>query len=222
MTLRLSPGDRLLFVGDSVTSCGYETIASPWGAGYVLFLDVLLATRFPEHGIELVNRGHGGDTIVDLERRWERDVIEVEHDWLFIMIGVNDVSFRHLEDLVYRAVSDDVYRETYRRLLVRSREAGLQKIVLLEPTPFLIDPDHPAHEEIRTTCGIITELAEEFGTELCRLHERFRDYIQKTSTGGWMLDHVHPSLRGHGIIATSILEHLGGPGSSVGSAAQDG
>jgi hypothetical protein len=47
MIMRLDTGDRLLFVGDSVTSCGYENIAAPWGAGFVLFVDVQLsaATR---------------------------------------------------------------------------------------------------------------------------------------------------------------------------------
>lgn len=209
MTMRLDTGDRLLFVGDSVTSCGYENIAAPWGAGFVLFVDVQLSASYPQKEIEVINRGVAGDTVVDMARRWETDVIDVEHDWLFIMIGLNDVSFRHMDNLVDGAVTDEVYRETYRRLLARVREALSSKIVLIEPTPIFTDPQHQCHEEMRTVCGIVAELAEEFGTEICRLHERFcrriMDYPERT----WMLDHVHPSFRGHGIIASSIIEHLG-------------
>jgi hypothetical protein len=52
-------------------------------------------------------------------------------------------------------------------------------------------------------------LAAEFGVELCRLHERFLAHMREAPAGGWMNDHVHPSFRGHGIIALSVLEHLG-------------
>jgi hypothetical protein len=42
---------------------------------------------YPEKEIEVINRRVAGDTVVDMARRWETDVIDVEHDWLFIMIG---------------------------------------------------------------------------------------------------------------------------------------
>ena len=73
----------------------------------------------------------------------------------------------------------------------------------------MTEPDHPSHEEICRACGIVADVASEFDAELCRVHERFCEHLRRAPDAGWINDHVHPSFRGHGIIAMSILEHLG-------------
>jgi len=50
-----------------------------------------LIARYPELGLEIINQGIGGNTILDLDRRWEEDVVQVQPNWLSIKIGINDV-----------------------------------------------------------------------------------------------------------------------------------
>lgn len=61
------------------------------GKGYVALVDALLATAYPELSIRVTNMGIGGNTVRDLKARWQTDVIDLQPDWLTIMIGINDV-----------------------------------------------------------------------------------------------------------------------------------
>ena len=49
----------------------------------------------PERRIDYINRGIGGNTVVDLRDRWREDVLDVKPDHLSIKIGINDLH-RHL------------------------------------------------------------------------------------------------------------------------------
>lgn len=59
--------------------------------------------------------GIGGNTILDLAVRWERDVLDRRPDWLSVIIGINDVwrQFdRPLQTELH--VEADEYETTYR------------------------------------------------------------------------------------------------------------
>lgn len=74
---------RIVFCGDSLTE-GAD------GASYLLVLAERVRTNPRLAGIELVNAGVGGDTIVNLARRIERDVVPHQPDWVVVFLGVND------------------------------------------------------------------------------------------------------------------------------------
>lgn len=69
---------RIVFFGDSLTSCG--------GQGD-RFSDII-ADRFPD--FEIINAGIGGTTFVDAVQRLESDVIGLKPDIVFIEYGAND------------------------------------------------------------------------------------------------------------------------------------
>ncbi len=207
--LRIRSGEKLLFIGDSITECGRESVEPPLGGGFVQFVHCLLAARHPDVPVEIVNRGVAGDTIRDLERRWERDVIAERPDWLFVMIGVNDLLYRHLEQPRHRAVGDEEYAATYRRLLARTREALSCRTALLEPTPLEEDLAAPSHAPMRNLCAIVREVAREHDAEVVPIFERFLATVGKAPARGWMIDVPHPNLKGQAILALAVLEHLG-------------
>jgi lysophospholipase L1-like esterase len=93
--------------------------------------------------------------------------------------------------------------------MTRARDGIDSRIVLMEPTPYWCDPDLPLHAEIKEVCQIVKDVAREFDVEFCPLHEAFKDRMQKAPEGGWMSDNIHPSPRGHAIIAHIVLEFLG-------------
>ncbi|MBI4879195.1 MAG: SGNH/GDSL hydrolase family protein [Planctomycetes bacterium] len=206
---RVQEGERLLFIGDSITDCVHEQVAPPLGGGYVQMVSCLFAARHPELRLAFENRGVGGETIRDLERRWERDVLAARPDWLFIMIGVNDVLYAHLPGLRERAVDLAEYRAAYRRLLARTRAATSARIVLMEPTPLEEDPRSPSHDLMRERCAVLRELAVEYGCGLLDTFERLYRMITRFPGQGWMDDVPHPSLKGHAVVCLAVLEHLG-------------
>ena len=92
MSLVFGPQQKIVLIGDSITDCGRRNEPfAPYGAGYVKFVRALLLARYPELGLEVVNRGIGGNTVRDLARRWDEDVIAEQPDWLSVKIGINDV-----------------------------------------------------------------------------------------------------------------------------------
>jgi lysophospholipase L1-like esterase len=74
---------RVVFFGDSLTE-GVD------GASYLRILERRLAAERWADGVELVNAGVGGDTVVHLVRRAARDVAPLRPDWVVVFIGVND------------------------------------------------------------------------------------------------------------------------------------
>ncbi|MEV4497488.1 hypothetical protein AB0J84_17530 [Micromonospora arborensis] len=61
----LRTGQRVVFIGDSITDCGRRDVAAPYGSGYVSLVRALVGARHPELELEWVNRGVSGDTVRD-------------------------------------------------------------------------------------------------------------------------------------------------------------
>lgn len=207
--LRIKDKEKILFMGDSITDCDRLTVGPPLGGGYVQFAYCFFVARYPEMQVEFVNRGIAGETVRDLEARWEKDIIDEKPDWLFIMIGVNDVLFRFFEENKHRSVSDEEYLETYRRILKRTREALDCKIILMEPSPLEEDLNAESHQYMKKICSIIHQLAGEFDADVIPTFEIMYGCMQKDPGKGWMIDVPHPNPKGHGIMALSVLEYLG-------------
>lgn len=74
---------RILFFGDSLTE-GVD------GASYLGVLKTYAQANPRLAGIELLNAGVGGDTITNLARRIERDVVPQRPDWVVLFLGCND------------------------------------------------------------------------------------------------------------------------------------
>ena len=62
----ISDGDTILFIGDSITDCGRRDTHVPLGDGYASIFYELVTARYPERNVRYINKGIGGDTIVDL------------------------------------------------------------------------------------------------------------------------------------------------------------
>ncbi|HEU5316981.1 MAG TPA: NUDIX domain-containing protein, partial [Chloroflexota bacterium] len=113
---------KILFIGDSITDCGRRGGADstgphvPYGNGYVHLARAFLLARHGEQGLEIVNRGISGNTVRDLDRRWEQDVIAEQPDWLSVKIGINDV-WRLIANRRADHVPLDEYEATLRKLL---------------------------------------------------------------------------------------------------------
>ena len=90
--LLFQSGEKVLFIGDSITDCGRRGDHAPLGSGYVKKVTELITAKYPGRRIEYVNKGIGGDIVEGLEARWDVDVIAEQPDWLSVKIGINNAS----------------------------------------------------------------------------------------------------------------------------------
>ena len=134
----LRTGQRVVFIGDSITDCGRRDVAAPYGSGYVSLVRALVDARHPELELEWVNRGVGGDTVRDLAARWDDDAIGERPDWLAVLIGINDI-WRHYGDRPDEAVGIEEYERTLRDLIRRAVAATGCRLILGDP--FFIEAD---------------------------------------------------------------------------------
>jgi lysophospholipase L1-like esterase len=148
---------RIVFLGDSLTWGRY-------GGDFV----AQVAAQMPEHTI--LNAGVGGDTVVNLLRRVDEVIDDLQPDAMFVMVGGNDAvsyltpavrpyykSTKKLED---GQVTPDQFRTTYRDLLLHIASNQIQLAVGLAPTEYNAELVAARHKynaiarEIAESCNV--------------------------------------------------------------------
>ena len=130
--LLFQSGEKVLFIGDSITDCG-----RPWRprttrerlckkSNGVNHRKVSGARR-----IEYVNKGIGGDVVEGLEVRWDTDVIAEKPDWLSVKIGINNAS-RQLGAGIPNETYLPEWEACYRRILTRARDELGARLFMFE------------------------------------------------------------------------------------------
>lgn len=198
---------KVVFIGDSITDCGRRDIAAPYGDGYVNLVRSLVAARYPELNLKVVNKGIGGNTTRDLAARWEQDVIGEQPDWLSVMIGINDV-WRTYDSNGVGAVGIEEYTATLRTLLDRARTDTTARLILAEP--YMIEPNQsqPMRHQMDMYGAVVRELAAEYDAILVRTQLAFDVALASTTPQDWADDQIHPNLAGHAVIALAFLRAI--------------
>lgn len=198
---------RALFIGDSITDVGRRDDPDGLGHGYVARIREELLCRDPAHAPEVLNRGVSGDTVRDLARRWQADVLDLDPDLLSVKIGVNDV-WRAFGTRAHEAVPEEEFRGTLTALL-RAVQAPDRTLVLV--APFMVEPDR--RDEMRgqvvRRAALVAEVAQELGAALVELQPAFDRVMRVSPPVWWSADEVHPTRAGHHLIAREWLRVAG-------------
>ena len=137
-----TPGARILFQGDSITDGNRGRSADPnhiLGHGYVFIIAARHGAAFPELKLDFLNRGVSGNTVLDLEKRWQKDTLDLKPDVLSILIGVNDDG---------RGVPLDQYEQVYDKLITQAKAANPKlKLVLGAPVREADGQDQRGHPQ---------------------------------------------------------------------------
>ena len=209
--ISLSPSTTLLFIGDSITDCGRRSEPEEIGNGYVRIVRDYLCARDPTIAPRVVNRGISGNKIGDLQKRWQRDVLDLRPDLISIYIGINDV-WHGLEP---RCEGTDIaaFIAGYREILARTRRAlPSAKIVLCEPSVLWLSDPPNANDRLMPYVTAVHQLAAEFAAEcVVELHAAFVRARELRSDIAWTVDGVHPTSIGHMLIARAWLDAAGLP-----------
>jgi lysophospholipase L1-like esterase len=124
---------KIVFLGDSLT-------AGTYGGSYFNALRDLL----PQH--TLINAGIGGNTVLNLLERADRDVIDHAPDAVFVMVGGNDsISYaqagtrsyyRNAQRVPDGVVTPEQFAQAYRELITTLQLAHIEVWIGLPPSEY--------------------------------------------------------------------------------------
>ena len=207
--LLFQSGDKVLFIGDSITDCGRRDAHAPLGHGYVRKITELITAKYPERDITYVNKGIGGDIVEGLEGRWDPDVIAEEPKWLSVKIGINNASRQYAEGISTEAYLP-VWEVCYRRILTRAKTELDALLFLFEIFYIEEDVDAPRPLAVDAYNESIHRLAEEFDARLIPTNAAFDLAVAARPGALWTTqDGVHPNAEGHTLMALEFLKQAG-------------
>ena len=193
------PNTRILFQGDSITDGGRGRGADPnhiFGQSYVFLIAAKFGTLFPRRNLDFVSRGVSGNTVLDLEKRWQKDTLDLKPDVLSILVGVND----------NKSVPVEQYEKVYDKLIAEAKAANPQiKLVLCEPFGLPVGARKAHWNEWNSGLAkrreMVAKLAMAHGAALVHFQRAFDDAAKRAPAEHWIWDGVHPTYSGHQIMA---------------------
>ena len=195
-----APGARILFQGDSITDGNRGRSADPnhiLGHGYAFIISAKFGAAFAARELDFMNRGVSGNTVRELQKRWQKDTLELKPDVLSILIGVNDQS---------HDVPLDEYERTYDELITQARTANPKlRLVLCEPFTLPVGKRKDGYEAwragIQARQDVVAKLAAKHDAALVRFQPVFDAACKVAPSEHWIWDGVHPTYSGHQLMA---------------------
>lgn len=211
----LKDGEKILFIGDSITDCGRLEENFPLGNGYVKMFSDMLTVREPEKNIKIINRGISGNTIVELKERWHEDVLNHSPDWLSIKIGINDVH-RFLMEEQYSYLNSVTFEQIYDLLLTTTKKyLPACKILLIDPFYISSQSFNDTFRmkiiaQLSEYIAAIQKLSEKYLTLYVKTNELFQQQLEHQHPDTYCDEPVHPNSAGHFLIAEAVYWALSG------------
>jgi len=190
----------VVFIGDSVKDCGRE-IEPPFGNGYV--------REISRSGVlkdALINVGTSGHRLIDLEKRWQQDVLNHRPAILSIAIGIND-TWRRYDDNDPTSIEE--FRDRYHRLITWTREEINPQFVLCEPFLLHVREEMKTwREDLDPKIEVVHELVREFGGVLVPFDQHLNELAKTIPMAEIAEDGIHPSPFGHQVMAKLWLSSI--------------
>jgi lysophospholipase L1-like esterase len=218
----LQPGDRIIFIGDSITGQGRNA-----PEGWANLIDHALEVARPSADFESVSlggsgqgvstwrnveqRSRDGEVILDVKETDVRATLDSTAQVVVFMLGMNDVLAPRLKD----DPADLKEWENQYRQLIQSIRDRVKPRVLAIATPTLCTEDEtsPKNQVMRKLIEKIHHLAATENLLVLPTHQAMADLLKEGRryqpnfhvTG----DSVHPNAAGHLAIAAGMLKGLG-------------
>ncbi len=207
----LKEGDRIVFLGDSITAAGVRP------DGYITLADKAVQLAYPDLGVELIGAGIGGHKVPNCQQRLDRDVLQKKPTIVFIYIGINDVWHWSHPRAVARGkkgTTPEDFESGLRDMIAKINEAGARVIIC---TPTVIgekaDGTNPDDEMLDQYSDISRKVAKDTGSQLLDLRKGFLAYLKQhnpdqAEKGILTSDRVHLNAQGNRLVSELVLEAL--------------
>ncbi len=206
-------GDRVAFIGDSITHIG----------SYPGIIEHFYQTKNPYADYYFYNKGISGQQSGDILRRFESDILSQNVNRATIMMGVNDIAlpFKYANSDSAKA---DIINDSLNNFEDIIKLCKANDIALDIITPVMYDEDLSLTGELNAG-GInqgltdlsngLEALADKYGLEFYNTNILQNDIVRSARESGTMgeiiasNDRVHPTSNGYFIVAYSILKEQG-------------
>ena len=201
---------KILFYGDSITDMGRNRECNDrafgYGVGYVNSIASTLKYENPE-AYEIINRGIGGNRIVDLYARIKADVWNHKPDLISILIGVNDVWHELYGE---NGVELNRFEKVY-RMLIEDTKAQLPNVKFILCEPFVLkgtatEEKYEGFCEVKKYAAVVKKLAAEYEIPFVALQDKFDEVAKVHGGAHYLYDGVHPDVAGGKLIAEEWLK----------------
>ncbi len=205
---------RILLQGDSITDAGrcredfYST-----GYGYAHLVTAALTADHPGQ-YECLNRGIGGDLLVDLYNRLEPDFLDLKPDYASIFIGTND-AWAELDQ--GRPIETEAFEAMYVDMLERIYAAcpGI-KLMLFAPaimegkfsqnTPEQPDRLNQFRAHVQSRIDVVRKIATAYNLPFVDVQAIYDAACQRADASCWTGDGAHPTPAGHELLKRAWLQ----------------
>ena len=203
----LMKGDRIIFLGDSITEAG----AGP--KGYVTLIRNELKEKHKDLDLEVINAGVSGNRVPDIQARLEKDVLSKKPTVVVVYIGINDVW--HGEKDPSKGTSKEDYEAGLRDVMKRCQAAGARVVLC---TPSVIGEKNDGSEvndpKLDQYADISRAVAKDLKAPVCDLRKEFQAYEKEHNadnkeSGVLTVDRVHLNDAGNKFVADAILKMFG-------------
>jgi lysophospholipase L1-like esterase len=200
----IKKGDRVVFLGDSITA----------QSTYTRLVEIYFRLRHPDLDVWFVNSGIGGETAKQGYDRLDQDVLAFQPTVVFVNFGMNDAGepksteFGNFEKWM-PAIFDKL----------AGNGSKVRVLVWLDTSPFDVDGQGAkdagrAREKRIVEFGKLAEKeGKKRGIVVVPWHATLEDALtkyKKARLGRKLIpDRVHPSPGGHALMAVEILRALG-------------
>jgi lysophospholipase L1-like esterase len=208
--------DNLLFLfqGDSITDGNRGRNEDPnhiFGHGYCFAVASRIGADFPSHGFKFINRGISGNSINDLEKRWQTDTLDLKPDVLSLLIGINDVN--ELIEGKEGALDAKGFEHLYRKLLTQCKEQNPGLLIVLGlPFFFASGWRKDQHDRWRPLVSeradIIRKIAIDNDAVLIDYASVFEKAKKAAPIDYWIWDGIHPTAFGHELMAREWIKQV--------------
>ena len=192
---------HLVFHGHSVPAGFHKTPEVKTFESYPHLVHVKLKEQYPHAVINVITTAIGGENSIPGAARFERDVMSLKPDLIFIDYALND-----------RRQPVEKVEAAWLEMIAAAKKANVP-VVLLTPTgdssAKLDDPQDPLNQRAE----LIRKIAKEQGVLIADVFAAWKVETGKGTPQTDILSQVnHPNLKGHTLAAETIFNAVQGAG----------
>ena len=194
----IQKGDKIAFLGDSITQAGAKT------GGYCY----LIIEALNKKGLEVTPKyaGISGHKSNQMLARLEKDVLLHQPQWMTLSCGVNDVWHGQ------RGVELEDYKKNISSIVDKAQAAGIN-VIILTSTMIKEDQSNELNQKLKGYNDFLVQLSKERKCLLADLNGIMQETVkgmEKDHKGNTVTsDGVHMNSAGNIMMARGILEVMG-------------